>query len=192
MSDLFFTGSRDHALLAQVIDDVSKRHPNGYLGRTALQKVVYFLKAVGVPMAYRFAMHRFGPFSDQIGGDMELLIADGVVRDCATPGQKYSDYEIASAERANELRALHADFLGAQRDRIQAVVGVFGSLAPDDLELYATLHYAFRYEQAMLKDGAPSKTSVLDRFREYKGEKFTAARLDTAYAAMAGADLIRA
>lgn len=190
MSELFFTGSREHALLARVIDEAGKTRTKGYLGRTALQKVMYFLRVLGVPTRYAFAIHHFGPFCEDVGADMELLIADGIVIDKGEPGQRYSNYAIADVERAEHLQDRHRDFINQHSRAVETVVAVFGGLGPDDLELYATLHYAFRYQQATLTSGAPTRADVMGRFKEYKGNKFPTARLDAAYDAMVTARLI--
>ncbi len=45
----------EHALVAAVIEAAKESCPNCYLGRTAVQKLIYFLNVVGVPMQLRFA-----------------------------------------------------------------------------------------------------------------------------------------
>jgi uncharacterized protein YwgA len=42
---------------------VGERH---YLGRTAIQKLVYFSKTLGVPIPCSFEIYTYGPYSDSI------------------------------------------------------------------------------------------------------------------------------
>jgi uncharacterized protein YwgA len=60
MSELFFSKTQEHALLALVIKEAQAAKSVGYFGRTALQKVVYFLKALGLPTRYQFEVHHYG------------------------------------------------------------------------------------------------------------------------------------
>jgi uncharacterized protein len=186
MSTLYYTGNFEHSLLALVIREGGNAPKDSTLGRTAIQKIVYFLKALGVPTRYQFEIHHYGPFCDQITSDLELLMADGVIVDKGA-APRYA-YTLASVHSADELITTHSELAERYGALVTRVVTVFGGLAPRDLELYATLHYAYRYEMA--GDGAAPKERVLARFREYKGEKFTPAELDGAYDAMVAASLI--
>jgi hypothetical protein len=189
MSRLVFAGTREHALLALVIREAQSVASVGYLGRTALQKIVYFLKALGVPTRYQFEIHRYGPYCDQITSDIDLLLADGIVLDRSSAA-KYWNYALTAPDAGEELFQAHQVFVNAYMDLVRKVVAVFGPLEPRDLEVYATLHYAYRYELAGAE--APSKKQVIARFRDYKGMKFTDAQLNAAFDAMVAAKLIHA
>jgi hypothetical protein len=41
-------------------------HSLAQLGRTAIQKILYFLQALNVPMRYRFDVHDHGPFARRL------------------------------------------------------------------------------------------------------------------------------
>ena len=187
MKKLFFTGTQEHALMALVIREAEASPKVKYFGRTALQKVVYFLKSLGVPAAYQFEIHHYGPFCDQIGADVDLMIADGIVIDRAA-SPKYWNYSIENDAPLDELFSRHSKFVAKYSPLIKRVVEIFGSLDPRDLELYATLHYAYRYETARYETA--SRDAVLARFRAYKGSKFTDAELNSAFDAMVAAHLI--
>jgi uncharacterized protein YwgA len=75
---LFLTRTWEHALLAKVVKEATAVAPKegGYLGRTAIQKIVYFLQVLDVPMRYRFEVCHYGPFCTTILGDLEWLMAD--------------------------------------------------------------------------------------------------------------------
>ena len=72
-----------------------------YLGRTAIQKILYFLQISGVPMRYRFDIYHYGPYCDRLSRDVEWLMADGVLKDASSNTRKYSNYRPDAA--AEEL-----------------------------------------------------------------------------------------
>ena len=50
-----------------------------YLGRTAVQKLVYFAKALGVPIPCSFEIYTYGPYSDKVTFSVDSLLADDVL-----------------------------------------------------------------------------------------------------------------
>lgn len=140
---LLLADSQDHALLAMVIQEASQAasEQGSFVGRTAVQKIVYFLKAIGVPMGYRFDIHHYGPFCDEILRDVEWLIADNVIIDRSNSPEKYSNYTPAAAlpellTKYNNLEPL--------RRQVQSVVRTLVPMRPERLELIATLDYLYR------------------------------------------------
>src|SRR5258708_37526693 len=105
---LVLTGTWEHALLAMIAREAAgvSQEQGGYLGRTAMQKIVYFLQVLDVPMRYRFELFHYGPFCQNILGDLEWLIADEVITDISTSPEKYSKYTPGPA--CEELIAKHA------------------------------------------------------------------------------------
>ena len=50
-----------------VITELASRAPNGFLGRTALMKLCYFLQEVkNVPLGYHFTLYSYGPFDSDV------------------------------------------------------------------------------------------------------------------------------
>ena len=106
---LFLSRTWEHALLAKVVEeagDIAQQN-GGFLGRTAVQKIVYFLQVLEVPMRYRFDVCHYGPFCTSILGDLEWLMADGVITDISTDPGKYSKYTPGPA--CDELIAKYAE-----------------------------------------------------------------------------------
>jgi uncharacterized protein len=185
---LFLTGTWEHALLAMVVKEAATvaQEQGGYLGRTAIQKIVYFLEALDVPMRYRFDVHHYGPFCNAILGDMEWLIADNVIQDTSRQREKYSKYEPGPA--CDELLNIHREKLGAYREALKNIVRALMPLKPEHLELIATLDYAFRDQRATF-GGKPPWPAVLARFREFKGEKFQEEAIADTYRRLESAGL---
>src|SRR5207245_9560765 len=106
-----------------------------YLGRTALHKLAYFCKALGVPIPCRFEIYTYGPYSDTITFTVESLLADEVLSD-ASRDQKYSNYQLGS--EADEFFDETEDTIKKFVPTIDMVVQVFGTFQPNELELIAT------------------------------------------------------
>jgi uncharacterized protein YwgA len=189
MMQLLFTGTWEHAVLAATARVAAGHADKGYLGRTALQKIVYFLQLSGIPVRYRFDIYHYGPYCDRISRDVELLVADGVLKDISSSPDKYSNYR--PAEAADELLRSHADTLRSHQETINKVVQTLLPLEPDHLELLATLDYLYRQKKAGGGPG-PWKEVVIDRFMEVKKDKFQRAAVSAAYDSMVLANLLEA
>lgn len=187
---LLLTGTKDHALLTMVVEEAHRaaESAGGYLGRTALQKVMYFLHTSGVPMGYRFELYHYGPYCDEITRDVEWLQADGVIAD-RSAGARYPNY--APGETAGEMMAQNGKEVERYRGQVRQIVQSLVPLRPDRLELLATLDYLFRWEKATGGDG-PWKERVVQRFFKVKGQKFADDEVRTAYDKMASAGLLEA
>jgi uncharacterized protein YwgA len=186
---LLLTGSREHALLAMLVQEAGNvaQQAGGYLGRTAIQKMTYFLQIRGVPMRYRFDIHYYGPYCDAISRDIEWLMADGVVAEASNHPEKYSNYKPGPA--LDEVLALHTADLEPYRSTVRDVVQALLPLNPERLELIATLHYLYREQKASGRRG-PWKETVLSRFHEVKKDKFPAAEVSRTYDQMVAARLL--
>src|SRR5437899_967966 len=107
MTDRFiFSGSECAAYIAAIVRSFQEHHKNHYLGRTALQKLAYFCKALGLPIPCRFEIYTYGPYSETITFTVESLVADDVLSD-ASRDQKYSNYRLGW--QADEFLEEHED-----------------------------------------------------------------------------------
>lgn len=187
---LLFAHSRDHALLALVIEEAHKvvKEKRTFLGRTALQKIMYFLKVSRVPMSYRFDIHHHGPFCQEILRDAQWLMADDVIIDSSRDPDKYSNY--APGKAIGDLLTRYKNVVNWHRRKVCEVVHALAPLAPEDLEMLATLDYIYRELTASGKKG-PWKDRVIARFMQIKGSKFRQGLVESAYDAMVKAHLVR-
>lgn len=184
---LQLTGTWEQALLAATARTATQVGAGGYLGRTALQKILYFLQISGVPMRYRFDLYHYGPFCDLISRDVEWLLADGVLEDISSVPRKYSNYQ-TTAETA-ELLDIHSQGLEQHQSTIDSVVGALLPLQPDHLEMLATLHYLYRQLRAGGGDG-PWKERVIERFMIVKKDKFKISDVRSSYDTLVRARLV--
>jgi uncharacterized protein YwgA len=185
---LFLTGTWEHALLAKVVKEAAQvaQREGGYLGRTAIQKIVYFLQVLDVPMRYRFDVYHYGPFCDTILGDTEWLRADEVIIDSSPKAEKYSKFTPGPA--CDELIARYAGKLKDYEDTVKNTVAALLPLQPDHLELIATLDYAFREVKAT-RGKKPARKEVIARFRDFKGDKFGNKEIEDTYDRLESAGL---
>ena len=81
-SDFVFSKNLCAAYIAAIVRSFEKQHKHGYLGRTALQKLAYFSKELGVPVPCSFEIYTYGPYSDAVtfwnrGLNSALIVAIG-------------------------------------------------------------------------------------------------------------------
>jgi hypothetical protein len=176
------------AYMAAIIRSYEK-HVGGrnYLGRTAIQKLVYFARALGVPIPCSFEIYTYGPYSDSVTVSVESMLADDVLKDTSSDPQKYSNYRLG--DNADEILNAYRSTIGPYQQMIDAVVQSLGEFKPADLELVATLHFVHqRLKQILRKD--PSKEQVVEEFRRVKKDKFGTTEIDGFYNALKDAQLI--
>lgn len=177
---LNLTQTREQAFLAMVIQEAGNvlTQQNGYLGRTAIQKILYFAQALGVPVRYRFDVYHYGPFCSDILSDVDSLVLEDVIADKSANPSRYSNYRIGP-----ESERLFGDFhseIEPHRETVRSIVKALVPLSPDHLELIATLHYAYR-ELRATRQTKPTAAEVANRFRQFKGDKFDDGAISTAF-----------
>jgi uncharacterized protein len=184
--ELVFSNDLCSAFLTAIVKAFEGCHPKAYLGRTALQKLTYFAKVVGVPVPCSFGIYTYGPYSDTVTFAVESLLADDVITDTSgTP--KYSNYR--PGPNADELLDAFASELSPYEGKIKQTVKALGSFSPGDLELIATLHFIAQ-RQARITGGKPARDSVFREFRAIKHDKFPDQEIRRWYDALVRAGLI--
>lgn len=126
-----------------IIELADRMHSNAPFGKTALQKLVYFLQELHhVDCDYDFTLYTYGPFSSQLLADLDSVHAMGAVEveyDLATGG-----YSIKPGPKSETIKKKARHFLQQYAADIEDVVRRFGRLSAKSLELRATLIYADR------------------------------------------------
>ena len=186
--NLVYSDDPCSAFMAAIVRSYEK-HVGGrhYLGRTAVQKLVYFAKALGVPIPCSFEIYTYGPYSDAVTFSVDSMLADDVLKDISNDPQTYSNYRLG--DNADEILKEYRSLIEPYRGKIDAVVQSIGSFKPHELELIATLHFIHhRLKQIWRKD--PSRAQVLDEFHRVKKDKFAREEVDSWYDALKSADLI--
>ena len=131
---LLFSNNLCSAFVAEIVKSFQSAKPNGYLGRTALQKLVYFSKTVGVPVPCSFEIYNFGPYSEEVTKSVSALLADEQIMDVSS-ASKYS----SSRRDSGNLLNLSLAETSKYRVLIDSIVNVLGDSKPETLELWR--HY---------------------------------------------------
>jgi hypothetical protein len=171
------------AIVRSYEEHIGGRH---YLGRTAMQKLVCFAKALGVPIPCSFEIYTYGPYSDTVTFAVDSLLADDVLRETSNDPQSYSNYRVG--ENADEILLAYEPLIDPHRGKIDAVVQSLGRFDPPELELIATLHF-IHHRLKQIGREEPSRDEVLEEFRRVKKDKFSAGEIDSWYDALKRAKL---
>lgn len=153
------------------------------IGKTKIQKITYFLQeSIGVPLAYRFRIHYFGPYSDDLDGVLSLAKALGIVN--ISPDSDGFGYHVTpgAADEGSWSQAQDVSEHPKWED-IDRAVSALSSLETHKLELYATIHFIVDTQSELTKD------DVLETVSKVK-PKFTRMTVENAYQALQDARLI--
>jgi uncharacterized protein YwgA len=186
-NELVYSDDPCSAFMAAIVRSYEK-HVGGrhYLGRTAVQKLVYFAKALGVPIPCSFEIYTYGPYSDTVTFSVDSLLADDVLKDTSKDPQTYSNYRLG--ENADEILNAYKPLIEPHRGKIDLVVQSLGRFKPQDLELIATLHFIHHRLKQMGRT-EPAREQVLAEFYRVKKNKFTTKEIDSWYDALKKAKL---
>ena len=167
------------------IQEIVERHAG--IGKTKLQKISYFLQeAVEVPLKYRFRMHYFGPYSDDLDNALSLSRALGYVKIApdpdgfgyhVTPGEITEDRWFQDYDMAEDT--------GVDVKTVEQVIDILGNLKVHELELYASIHFI-----GISKDGM-SKEETLATVHKVK-PGFSKRHVEKAYQELLKAKLVSA
>lgn len=129
------------AFIQRVVERLVEQRKD--VGKTKIQKISYFLQeAVGVPLKYRFRMHYFGPYSDELDNALSLSRALGYVK--IDPDPNGFGYRVTSGEvtenRWFEKYSLAQD-AGVDEKTVDNAIDILGALKVHELELYASIHF---------------------------------------------------
>ena len=104
-------------------------------GKTTVQKIVYFLQnGVGAPLGYRFKMHYFGPYSEQLDSNLSLADAMGIVE--VDPDAGGYGFHISTGDYGVENPDTPMPW-----DKIDKTIKMLDGLDLWKLELLATTHF---------------------------------------------------
>jgi len=184
--ELTFSNNLRAAYLTEFVRAFQKYYPNGFLGRTAIQKLTYFARATGVPVPCSFEIYNYGPYSDQVTFAVDGLLADQVLMDTST-NCKYSNYRL-SVGKALFPQELQRKVL-PHKGQIDSVVKNLGHFRPEQLELIATLHFV-HHKLASIHRRKPAQSAVIAEFHGIKGDKFDKNEVTAWYGSLKNAGLV--
>lgn len=124
----------EDAVIACVVEGWSRR-TSEYISRTALQKLMYFLKASGVPLAINHRMHYCRPYSYEVTDRIEWLEICDAIEDIS-PNSR-SQYRPSS--NAYGPITEYRQGLDTYMTTIDNVIGEFAGRSPKEMELLASV-----------------------------------------------------
>ncbi|MCE2457171.1 MAG: hypothetical protein J4G14_05090 [Dehalococcoidia bacterium] len=116
---------------------------NGDLGKTQIQKIVYFLQeSIGVPLKYRYRMHYYGPYSDELDGNLSLTESIGYID--IDPDPNGFGYHVTPVKERENTPWQGYDMSKDPEVRdltevINNAIDILGALETPQIELYATI-----------------------------------------------------
>jgi len=106
------------------------------LGKTQVQKLVYFAQHCGMPLQYRYQIYRYGPYSFDLSQELSSLDSLGVLNMQSAPSGYGLDISVGKFADRFKLEPRY-------QKKIQKIVKDFGSNTVAQLEVKATIHFVF-------------------------------------------------
>ena len=163
----------DDAIITAV---VCRAGQDGKIGRTVLQKIVYFLKAKGVPVRYKFDIQHYGPYSQDLYFRMDDLVAEEIVCDVSV---SHSRSEYQRGPKAEMLLEEHKIALDKYQDDTSIVLEQFNGISSEEMGLLATTHY-IQCSHTIFYNAPPEKNLVVRQVMKMK-KRFTREQVEDAY-----------
>ncbi len=152
------------------------------MGKTKIQKISYFLQeSLDVELGYRFRMHYYGPYSDDLDGALSFAEALGFIE--IEPDPDGFGYHVTACEEESPWPDRYD--IPTQHDvtQIDDAIEILGGLETYELELYATIHLI----------GGPESERSREQTIKTVGKlkpRFTHDRIDGAYQSLENAGLM--
>ena len=158
---------------------LDKLGENRYYGLIVTQKVVYFLKeAFGVDLPYNFYFYHFGPYSDALDWDLQMMKSFGLI-DIGSDPQRTGYCIEVNKKTTQESIQVAQEFIGMNRSKINKVLELFGDYTPSKLELASTIHFVWNNNKRS-QPKTQLKAIVIEKVKKLK-PKFTQKEIEGEY-----------
>lgn len=160
---------------------------SGDIGKTKIQKILYFLQeSMGVPLKYRFRIHYFGPYSDEIDNSLSFSKSLGLID--IQPDINGFGYHVKPVESYSGTPWAEYDVSGDPEieisvDDIDRTINTLSEIDTPQIELYATIHFVYHHKSEL------SKSQTITTVKRIK-PKFNTLRIETAYERLRESNLI--
>src|SRR5579863_10451358 len=135
------------------------------LGKTQVQKLVYFVQDSGVPLEYKYEIYHYGPYSFELSHELSSLDSLGVLNVESDPSG--FGFDISAGKFAVRF---HLE--PSYQKKVEKVLAEFGANTPAQLEVKATIHFVHslikkRFSSSKIKPEVMQKVRALKpRFTE--------------------------
>ena len=153
------------------------------VGKTKIQKITYFLQeSLDVPLNYPFRIHYYGPYSDDLDGNLSLAKSFGHID--ISPDAGGFGYHVTTCPGI-QSPWLSDDSVPEEVDlsKVNETIRYLSRLSPVQLELWATVHFIIRIKKEMSKEEA---LQLVGRLKP----KFDIQTIESAYQALVKNKLI--
>ncbi|MCK4427222.1 MAG: hypothetical protein KAW16_01915 [candidate division Zixibacteria bacterium] len=152
---------------------------NRYYGLIVAQKVVYFLKeAFGVGLPYNFYFYHFGPYSDALDWDLQMMKSFSLIDIGADPARTGYSIEVNDKVAKESIREAQ-EFIKTNKPKIDKVLELFGDYTPSGLELASTIHFVYKNNKSK-QPKAQLRRIVVEKVKRLK-PKFTVSQIKEQY-----------
>lgn len=165
----------ERAVLVKALGDLTDYFGGG-LTRIVMQKIVYFLQAMGVDYRMAFSRNEFGPYSTELKAVFLAMEKKNAIAGFSS--------DTRETTVTSEAYRLADDFLvGEERDRAQAYIKRASLLfegyeSPYGMELLSSVHFLADHEKVADIAGIEN---ALSSWNSQKGEKFGPELVSIAY-----------
>lgn len=112
-------------------------------GRKKLQKIVHILREAGHPFTYRYGYHFHGPFSAELKGEIDSLVAESIIDE--REGETFSgDFKQYAYTLSNSGRSIIDSFGGRESPPWAVLACELNEKPAQELEAISTLVYLVR------------------------------------------------
>jgi uncharacterized protein YwgA/O-acetyl-ADP-ribose deacetylase (regulator of RNase III) len=150
--------------IAEIVGRLESQRYHWPVGRTMLQKIVYFANVDGLPTGLHFTRGSFGPFSAGLKPAVARLQNNGILRE----HQRGNMIEVLTGPAFDDARASYKDQLEAWNVIIDHVVDLAARFNTRGAEIAATVHYATEELRTQLGH-SPTAANVITYVEEWKG-----------------------
>ena len=135
------------AVIAELVDRIRKQ--GGWSGATHLQKCLFFLQALGVPLGYDFTLYKHGPYSFDLRDELVDLQVAGVLELKVNP-IPYGPSYIAT-DLSENLRS-RISSVDEYNNQISFVAERLGNLGVTSLERLSTAQFVYQDDPSSSRD----------------------------------------
>jgi len=133
------------------------------LAKITIQKIIYFLREVGIPLQYKYEPYIYGPYSSELNSDLRSLV---LWEEISCSDNTYTLAEDIKLESVDEQQL---NLISQRIDEFSNAIGKDFSF--DSMEITGTAIYC---HQALKNVGIPpDNENVMSEFKNWKGDRYT-------------------
>lgn len=125
---------KNPALIGYLVDELNKKHPNKQVGKTVVQKMMYFLTREG-HTNFNFSMYHYGPYSSGISSELGTAAASGIVNET---WHNNEGYYIESGPKKGDFKDLVSE---AEKQAVNQIIEKYGEFNAVEMSIIATAFY---------------------------------------------------